>query len=81
MLLTVQSIDLAHALVARGLGYALLMSRPGLAHIAEDGTSLRVTDLAGLSPRARLMAAWQRGNTLPPRALAMIDFASRDLSR
>lgn len=69
----VPSVELARGLVARGLGYSLLMARPHARHVTEEG--LAVVDRA-LEPRfgvTSTVAARPRGHPATARAEAAVE--------
>lgn len=73
---TVPSVELAKAVVGRGLGYTLLMSRPNSTNFTTEGrkiVSLPLNPPAGLTS---VVAGWPKGTSLTPRALAVVDYAA-----
>lgn len=71
----VPHIDLARALVGRGLGYCLLMSRPNQIALSSEGRRIVSKPLRPRSGRTSVVAAWARGTTLTDRAKAAVDYS------
>ena len=68
-------VILVQALVARGLGYSLLMSRPNCAPVSLEGLPLAVRPLAPPSSQTSMAGIWPGHLSLSPRAQAVLDFA------
>ncbi|MCG2620956.1 LysR family transcriptional regulator [Arthrobacter sp. I2-34] len=76
LLMAVPLIELVRALVGRGLGYSLLMSRPNSQDTSTEG---RPVVARPLSPRAgvtAVIAVWPEQMALSPRAAAVLDYAA-----
>lgn len=76
----VPQIDLVRALVGRGLGYSLLMSRPHQIPTTSEGLPVvarRLTPRAGVT---HVVAVWAQKTTLTPRAKALVDYAVSSLT-
>ncbi len=68
-------IILVQALVARGLGYGLLMSRPNWAPVSLEGLPVAVRPLDPPATRTAMVGIWPDHLQLSPRAQALLDFA------
>lgn len=75
----VTQIPLVEALVARGAGYGLLMSRPNVLPISVEGLPITVRPLEPPAPPAQVVAIWPEDMILTARAVALIDFAVEKL--
>lgn len=71
----VPQIDLVRALVGRGLGYSLLMSRPNQIPVSSEGLGLVTRHLNPRSGVTSVVAVWPTGFTPSARARAVIDYA------
>lgn len=69
-----QNFELVRSLVARGLGYSLLVQKP-LIHHSYEGLPLVTKQIDPPVPRQAVLAAWPSGTRLTNRARAFIDFA------
>ncbi|MCY0906089.1 LysR family transcriptional regulator [Arthrobacter sp. H14-L1] len=69
-------IILVQALVGRGLGYGLLMSRPNWAPVTLEGLPVAVRSLAPPASRTTMSGIWLEGSRLSPRAQALLDFTA-----
>lgn len=67
-------IILVQALVGRGLGYGLLMSRPNWAPVTMEGLPVAVRSLAPPASRTTMSGIWPEHLRLSPRAQALLDF-------
>ncbi|MHA7303745.1 LysR substrate-binding domain-containing protein [Arthrobacter sp. TMN-49] len=67
-------IILVQALVGRGLGYGLLMSRPNWAPVSMEGLPVAVRSLAPPVSQTTMSGIWLKGSRLSPRAQALLDF-------
>ncbi|POH61153.1 LysR family transcriptional regulator [Arthrobacter glacialis] len=67
-------IILVQALVGRGLGYGLLMSRPNWSPISMEGLPVAVRPLSPPVSQTTMSAIWLEGSRLSPRAQALLDF-------
>lgn len=76
---SVPHIDLARALVGRGLGYSLIMSRPNQIPVSSEGMPLASRRLRPRGGLTNVVALWA-ADTLPTaRARAVIDYAIQTL--
>lgn len=71
----VPQIDLVRALVARGLGYSLLMARPNQIPVSSEGLELVTRHLRPRAGETSVVMAWQAAAPLSRRAGAVIDCA------
>jgi len=71
----VPQIDLVRALVGRGLGYSLLMSRPNQVPVSSEGRKLVTRRLRPRAGQTFVVAVWPKAAPLPPRARAVIEYA------
>ena len=76
----VPQIDLVRALVGRGLGYSLLMSRPNQVPISNEGKELVSRRLRPRGGRTSVVAVWPEEVVLTSRARAVVEFAVEALS-
>jgi DNA-binding transcriptional LysR family regulator len=67
-------IILVQALVGRGLGYGLLMSRPNWAPVSLEGFPVAVRPLAPPASQTTMVAIWPEHLRPGPRAQALLDF-------
>lgn len=67
-------IILVQALVGRGLGYGLLMSRPNWAPVTLEGLPVAVRPLTRPASRTTISGIWPAHGSLSPRARALLDF-------
>lgn len=72
---SVPQMILVNAMVGRGLGYGLLMSRPNNAEISLEGRKLAIRRLSQPNFPSAVVAVWPGKAQLPARVLALIDFA------
>lgn len=68
-------VVLVQALVGRGLGYALLMSRPDAQTMTVEGRSLAVRPLSPPATQTTMCAIWPEAMELNPRAEAVLEQA------
>lgn len=68
-------IILVQALVGRGLGYGLLMSRPNWSPVSLEGLPVAVRALEPPASRTTMAGIWPGHLRLSPRAQALLDFA------
>lgn len=71
----VPQIDLVRALVGRGLGYSLLMSRPNQKRVSNEGLELVTRPLQPRAGETFVVAVWPKPAPLTPRARAVVDYA------
>jgi DNA-binding transcriptional LysR family regulator len=72
----VPQIDLVRALVGRGLGYSLLMSRPNQIPVSSEGKQLITKHLRPRAGQTSVVAVWpRRKGALTSRARAVIEYA------
>lgn len=76
----VTQISLVEALVSRGLGYGLLMSRPNALPLSIEGRPFVIRPLDPPVTVSHVVAIWPEDMTLTPRASALLDFAVERLS-
>lgn len=67
-------IILVQALVGRGLGYGLLMSRPNWAPVSLEGLPVAVRPLEPPASQTTMAGIWPEHLRLSPRAQALLDF-------
>lgn len=72
---SVTEIGLVQALVARGLGYGLLMSRPHVLPLSLEGRPVVIRPLDPPVTVSHVVGIWPRDTGLTPRASALLDFA------
>jgi DNA-binding transcriptional LysR family regulator len=72
---SVPQVILVQALVGRGVGYGLLMSRPNSAPVSVEGRPLAVRPLEPPGTRTHVVAIWPEDMALTPRAAALVDYA------
>ena len=72
---SVTEIGLVEALVGRGLGYWLLMSRPGTLQKSLEGMPVVTRPLDPPVTRSHVVGIWPEDMNLTPRASALLDFA------
>jgi Transcriptional regulator len=72
---SVPQMILVNAMVGRGLGYGLLMSRPNNAEISLEGRKLAIRRLSQPNYPSAVVAIWPGKAQLSARVLALIDFA------
>jgi DNA-binding transcriptional LysR family regulator len=70
---------LTQALVGRGLGYTLLMSKPNSPPVTVEGLPVAVRPLSPPATRTTICAIWPEQMSLSPRAEALVDFAAEVL--
>lgn len=71
----VTQISLVEALVARGMGYGLLMSRPNPLPMSIEGRPVVVRPLDPPVTVSHVVGIWPQEMNLTPRASALLDFA------
>ncbi len=71
----VPQIDLVRALVGRGLGYSLLMSRPNQVPVSSEGKGLVGRHLRPRAGQTSVVAVWPKEAVLTSRAQAVIEYA------
>jgi DNA-binding transcriptional LysR family regulator len=71
----VPQIDLVRALVGRGLGYSLLMSRPNQIPVSSEGLGLVTRRLRPRAGQTAVVAVWPEEATLTARTRAVIEYA------
>ncbi len=77
---SVPEIGLVEALVGRGLGYGLLMSRPGALPTSLEGLPVVTRPLDPPVTRSHVVGIWPDDMNLTPRASALLDFAEEKFS-
>ena len=75
VLTSVPQVILVQALVGRGVGYGLLMSRPNSAPFSVEGRPLAVRPLRPSTGLTRVVAIWPEDMSLSPRAAALVEYA------
>ena len=75
----VTQISLVEALVGRGLGYGLLMSRPNIIPMSSEGRPIVIRPLDPPVTRSHVVGIWPADMNLTPRASALLDFAVEKL--
>ncbi|WP_344033535.1 LysR substrate-binding domain-containing protein [Leucobacter iarius] len=75
----VSEIGLVEALVGRGLGYGLLMSRPNAATTSLEGRPIVIRPLDPPVTVTHVVGIWPEDMDLTSRALALLDFAAERL--
>ncbi|WP_460992731.1 LysR substrate-binding domain-containing protein [Sinomonas soli] len=75
----VPQIILVEALVGRGVGYGLLMSRPNVRPASVEGLPVAVRRLDPPATRTHVVAIWPEDMVLTPRAAALLDYAVEKL--
>lgn len=76
---SVPLVELAKALVGRGLGYSLLMSRPNSTNLTTEGREIAARPLTPRAGLSSVVAVWPEGFELTPRARALTDYAAGHL--
>lgn len=76
---SVSEIGLVEALVGRGLGYGLLMSRPNRLSTGPEGRPVAIRPLDPPVTVSHVVGIWPDDMTLTPRASALLDFAVEKL--
>jgi DNA-binding transcriptional LysR family regulator len=76
LLMSVPLIELVRALVGRGLGYSLLMSRPNAQDTTTEGRQVVARPLAPRAGATSVAAVWPEQVALSPRAAAVLDYAA-----
>ncbi|MFK0007844.1 LysR substrate-binding domain-containing protein [Paenarthrobacter sp. NPDC090520] len=71
----VPQIDLVRAMVGRGLGYSLLMSRPNQIPISSEGINIATRRLRPRAGLTSVVAVWPSDIKLTARAQAALDYA------
>lgn len=71
----VPQIDLVRAMVGRGLGYSLLMSRPNQIPVSSEGKELVTRHLRPRAGQTSVVAVWPKEVKLTARALAVVQYA------
>lgn len=75
----VTQISLVEALVGRGVGYGLLMSRPNTLPMSTEGRPVVIRPLDPPVTLSHVVGLWPSDMTLTPRASALLDFAVEKL--
>jgi DNA-binding transcriptional LysR family regulator len=75
----VTQIGLVDALVGRGLGYGLLMSRPNAVAMSSEGRPFVIRPLDPPVTISHVVGIWPEDMNLAPRASALLDFAVEKL--
>lgn len=75
----ITQFSLVDAIVARGLGYGLLMSRPHALPVSIEGRPFVIRPLDPPVTVSNVVGIWPEDMTLTPRASALLDFASETL--
>lgn len=75
----VTEIGLVEALVGRGLGYGLLMSRPNALPMSLEGRPVVIRPLDPPVTVSHVVGIWPEDMNLTPRASALLDFALEKL--
>jgi len=75
----VTQISLVEALVGRGLGYGLLMSRPNVIPMSMEGRPVVIRPLDPPVTLSHVVGIWPADMNLTPRAAALLDFAVEKL--
>lgn len=70
---------LIKALVGRGVGYGLLMSRPNVLPMSVEGRPVAIRPLDPPVTRSHVVAIWPEDMTLTARATALLDYAVEKL--
>ena len=73
---TTASFETVRSLVARGLGYSLLIQRP-TAGISYEGLQIAHCEIAQAVPDMPVLIAWSAGGKLTRRARAFTEFCHR----
>ena len=71
----VPQIDLVRAMVGRGLGYSLLMSRPNQIPVSSEGKGLVTKHLRPRAGQTSVVAVWPKETELSARVLAVTQYA------
>jgi DNA-binding transcriptional LysR family regulator len=71
----VPQIILVQALVGRGVGYGLLMSRPNTTATSVEGRPIAVRPIEPSATHTNVVAIWPEDMDLTPRAAALLDYA------
>ncbi len=74
ILANMPQVILVQALVGRGLGYGLLMSRPNWMPVSMEGFPVAVRPLDPPASQTTMSGIWLEGSRLSPRAQALLDF-------
>jgi DNA-binding transcriptional LysR family regulator len=75
----VTQISLVEALVGRGMGYGLLMSRPNTVAMSTEGRPVVIRPLDPPVTVSHVVGIWPADMKLTPRAAALLDFAAERL--
>ncbi len=75
----VTQVGLVEALVGRGVGYGLLMSRPNLLPTSVEGQPVVIRTLDPPVTVSHVVGIWPEDMSLTPRASALLDFAEEKL--
>lgn len=75
----VPQISLVEALVGRGVGYGLLMSRPNTLPMSTEGRPVVIRPLDPPVTVSHVVGIWPADMSLTPRASALLDFAVEKL--
>lgn len=71
----VPQIDLVRAMVGRGLGYSLLMSRPNQIPVSSEGKGIVTRHLRPRAGQTSVVAVWPKETVLTARAQAVVQHA------
>lgn len=71
----VPQIDLVRAMVGRGLGYSLLMSRPNQIPVSSEGKGIVTRHLRPRAGQTSVVAVWPKATVLTARAQAVVQHA------
>jgi DNA-binding transcriptional LysR family regulator len=75
----VTQIILVEALVGRGVGYGLLMSRPNIPPMSVEGRPVAIRSFDPPVTRSHVVGIWPEDMTLTRRAAALLDYAVEKL--
>ena len=75
VLTNMPQLVLVQAMVGRGLGYALLMSRPNSPAVSLEGLPVAVRPISPRASRTSVVGIWPEEMRLSPRAQAVLGFA------
>lgn len=78
---SVSQIGLVEALVGRGVGYGLLMSRPNTLPMSTEGREVIIRPLDPPVTVSHVVGIWPEDMSLTTRAVALLDFAAEKLGR
>lgn len=72
----VSQISLVQAIVGRGVGYGLIMSRPNAIPMSLEGRPVAIRPLDPPATVSHVVGIWHEDMKLTPRAAALLDFAA-----